>query len=221
MTLTRSGRASVDMDYHYTPLDHSARELRLVKLLPGDEGIHIAMQIFPLVEAPSFDALSYVWGRPESSVLVQCESATIRVAHNLGAFLEALQRKTNTNYLWVDAISIDQMSISERRYLVSLMPRIYRAAARTLIWTGCEDYGFLNRFIDSTLLIGDFSRVAAEILTVTDIFHSNRKITQQDLRNFHELANKLSCDTQWDTCDTQWGVSTFLERKYFKRHVQF
>jgi hypothetical protein len=211
----------MDTSYRYKPLDEPALDIRLVKLLPGDEGIHIAIETFSLVEAPQFDGLSYVWGGPGSQVVVQCESATIRVRHNLGAFLKALQRSHNANYLWVDAISVNQEDSGEKGYAVALMPQIYRAAARTLIWTGYEDHGFLNRFIDSTLLMGDFSRVAAEMLTATDIFHSGRKITSQDLRNFQEAAKELSGGTQWDICDAQWGVSTFLKQTYFKRHVQF
>jgi hypothetical protein len=192
----------MDTSYRYKPLDKPALDIRLVKLLPGDEGIHIAIETFHLVKAPPFDALSYVWGDRDSPVLVQCQSATIRVRHNLGAFLKALQRSHNANYLWVDVVSVNQEDSGEREHAVALMPQIYRAAARTLIWTGHEDHGFLIRFIDSTLLIGDFSRVAAEMLTATDIFHSGRKITSQDLRNFQEAAKELSGGgTQWDICD--------------------
>jgi hypothetical protein len=211
----------MDTSYRYKPLDKSALDIRLVKLLPGDEGIHIAIEAFSLVEAPPFNALSYMWGDSDNLEIVRCESATIRVTHNLGAFLKALQRSHNANYLWVDAISINHEDNSERSYAIALMPQIYRAAARTLIWTGREDHGLLNRFIASTILVGDFSRVAAEMLTATDVFHSGRKITSQDLRNFQEAAKELSGGTQWDICDAQWGVSIFLKQRYFRRHVQF
>jgi hypothetical protein len=207
----------MDMDYQYKPLDLPALEIRLVKLLAGDGSIHIAVQTFPLLQAPPFDVLSYVWGSSNKEVLIYCEGARLSVIPNLGAFLEALRRSSNTNYLWVDAISIDQSNGNDRAHGFSQMPRIYRAAARTLLWTGCEDHGLLNSFINSTSLIGDFSRVAADVLTATDVFRSNRKITHQDLRNFHGLTG----GTQWDTCDRQWGVSTFLKRTYFMRHVQF
>lgn len=41
--------------------------------------------------------------------------------------------------IWIDAISIDQSSTSERASQVSIMDRIYRQAKKVLIWLGDED----------------------------------------------------------------------------------
>lgn len=61
------------------------------------------------------------------------------VRANLHGFLLSLRAMIENGepiFLWIDAICIDQLSISERNHQVQLMPLIYSKASRVIAWLG-------------------------------------------------------------------------------------
>lgn len=120
------------------------QEFRLLQVLPSlsESGLLCSrIHHFRLdaPELPSFEALSYVWGkeRPYKTILVNDALFSVRL--NLWNFLDVSRRQQANTWLFVDAICIDQTNLQERARQVQLMGEIYTSAKQVLIWLGSED----------------------------------------------------------------------------------
>jgi hypothetical protein len=89
-------------------------------------------------DAPSFSALSYVWGDPDPEQLLPaiCDGRTIGITQNLSDCLRSIRLEDTTRLLWVDAICINQQDLDERSAQVDIMGEIYASAEDVLIWLG-------------------------------------------------------------------------------------
>jgi hypothetical protein len=138
----------MDHKSHYKPLRSDISEIRIAILLPGQEPDPLVCKLhhFPLKEQIlTYEALSYVWGnlQPPSSILIQLADETqfhtLSVTSNLAAALRTLRQETQSRYLWVDAICINQADVTERSAQVTIMRSIYATASRTVIFFGEQD----------------------------------------------------------------------------------
>jgi hypothetical protein len=86
-----------------------------------------------------------------------CDGEIIEVTANCFSFIRHFQRLREhvsygtkfpqehqispevASHIWIDAICINQDSIDERTCQVRIMDRVYRQAAKVLIWLGPED----------------------------------------------------------------------------------
>ena len=151
-------------NFVYQPLDTAANEIRLIKILPRLKLGRLQCQIehFPFAQAPSYTALSYTWENPipgrmnrlVSRKLIRAIKTALRIGDNLTSALQYFRRYHPLEYMWVDAICIDQANLAERGLQILRMARIYGAAQRIIVWLGPE-YG------DSSLAL-DFIRSLAE-----------------------------------------------------------
>jgi hypothetical protein len=89
-----------------------------------------------------FSALSYVWGSIEKTKMIQLDGRLVPIGANLEAALRSIQsRRMNVDYLWVDALCINQNDEAEKSQQVHLMGRIYQAAEYVIAWLGDETWG--------------------------------------------------------------------------------
>lgn len=89
--------------------------------------------------APRYTAVSYTWGEEQPDEIIYLDGATFPVRRNLYSLLHYLGRFSRSepwDYLWVDAICINQEDISERTAQVSTMDQTYRAATCVSVWLG-------------------------------------------------------------------------------------
>src|SRR5271170_2412568 len=103
--------ASEHPSFHYQPLNHKAREFRLLKLLPYSSfEDDVCCEIFhsSLDDHPPYEALSYVWGDPSITGQIQCNGAACPVTTNLATALRYLRLRDRERIMWVDAICINQ-----------------------------------------------------------------------------------------------------------------
>jgi hypothetical protein len=131
--------------YQHQPLT-GPRSIRVLRLLPQqtDGQVRVELAEVSLDDNVEYEALSYVWGEdsrnPREQILY--EGKTLLVTENCMAALLQL-RTTDVRTLWVDAICIDQTSLSERSHQVQLMGEIYSRAQRVVVWLGegspCSD----------------------------------------------------------------------------------
>ena len=90
----------------------------------------------------SYKALSYAWGDEAASEQILLDGATSHVRPNLFAFLRTLSDPkmkallSPDDYLWIDAICIDQENVRERNHQVRLVNQIYSKARQVIIWLG-------------------------------------------------------------------------------------
>jgi hypothetical protein len=114
-------------------------------------------QTFELDTAPPFDALSYVWGKPNVTAGIEFCGALRQITTNLFAALIKLRDKRDLKWIWADALCIDQNNATEKNYQVPLMRQIYSRAERVLSWLGEADddthlaFSLIERWADAIL----------------------------------------------------------------------
>ncbi|KAF7185369.1 Heterokaryon incompatibility protein 6, OR allele [Pseudocercospora fuligena] len=145
--------------YCYRPLPQSGKYLRLFSLRSRDgKQVSGSLCTFALANAPNFHALSYTWTNPTrdhrvflvneqhpvdskgdgdfAEILVNGSSAKV-TKNLLDAFCELPQNELE--YIWIDALCINQSDLLERARQVRMMSEIYARAEQVTIWLGTED----------------------------------------------------------------------------------
>ncbi|KAK4108811.1 HET-domain-containing protein, partial [Canariomyces notabilis] len=133
-------------NFCYTPLPPDGRTIRRLSILPSADfssTIRITPQEISLDNDQLPHALSYVWGDGTDTVAIEpradSHSACFQVLHvtrNCEQALRHVRHATETRYLWVDAICIDQQNLAEKGQQVGLMAEIYRKARGVIAWLG-------------------------------------------------------------------------------------
>jgi hypothetical protein len=120
----------------------SGRTFRLLLIHPAqhhDQQLKCSCLPFAIDTAPSFEALSYVWGCHTSAIEVLCNGQPFPIQPQLANALSQLRLQQLTRIVWADAICINQDDIEERNHQVSLMGSIYPSATRVIVWLGLAD----------------------------------------------------------------------------------
>ena len=107
--------------------------IRLIELYPGNRQSPIVatFKVVELLEAPAYDAISYVWGDPSNKAFITCNGQPFSItASLLLALLRVRQNSQNSekSLVWADAICIDQTNNQERSHQVAMMGKIYQCA---------------------------------------------------------------------------------------------
>ncbi|KAL9091069.1 MAG: hypothetical protein Q9165_004996 [Trypethelium subeluteriae] len=132
--------------YEALSLGDSGNSIRLLTLEPNKESrsrvvchIHAAR----ISDKPQYEALSYCWGYETSSekILIHHNELTFEttVKNNLLSALRALRHKKTERVLWIDAISIDQNNLEEKKQQVPLMKAIFSNCTGVMAWLGESD----------------------------------------------------------------------------------
>lgn len=130
-------------EFQYSPLDKDRAQIRLLKVIGGDDDDPISCEIsrYALDDGPVYTALSYTWDTSQdSNAYILLNGIRKSVGKNLWDFLHRYRFSYKTNHdavlLWVDAVCIDQRNITERNHQVPLMRRIYTEARQVISWLG-------------------------------------------------------------------------------------
>jgi hypothetical protein len=104
-------RASIEAKsghYEYKLLDKASSDIRLFTLLPGLRSDEIEGCVFrvPLDQAPSCEALSYVWGDPQETSPMSLDGRAFLVTKNLVSAMLNLRLPLVPRTLWIDSICI-------------------------------------------------------------------------------------------------------------------
>ncbi len=138
--------------YEYQSLDIARKEVRLLKVLPANDGTErpgfVGEIIHASLETMEFTAISYAWedaalsNFPSASqcVLRLPRSQQLPLGRNLAALFSILQETLLEKLFWIDAICINQLDAAERSREVARMRDIYSAASDVLVWLGPEEH---------------------------------------------------------------------------------
>ncbi|ODM20286.1 hypothetical protein SI65_03339 [Aspergillus cristatus] len=113
-------------------------EIRVIALLPGGDSEPVKCRLIhvPIFGGLKYDALSYTWGvEPEEST-IRLNELVLPVRLNLLQALLALRRRTETRFLWIDAICINQSDVDEKTREVQRLRQVYAQASKVVIWLG-------------------------------------------------------------------------------------
>jgi hypothetical protein len=143
--------------------ERTIRLLEIVKYVPASAELYCTIKHHALDEAPSFDALSYTWGSPlyGASELderihrpnmwfrqINCDGRLCIITENLFLALCQLATSKTSNYIWVDALCIDQTDLKEKESQILLMGDIYARANKVIIWLG-DASSDVNNFVQT------------------------------------------------------------------------
>jgi hypothetical protein len=107
-------------------------------------------QLQPSIEDPVESASS-------SRERIICNGHMVSVAENLYHALLQLRQMPDIQYLWVDAICINQADLEERAQQVSVMGKIYASAEQVIVWLGQPNQDFKDFFWGVTTFLEKLS----------------------------------------------------------------
>lgn len=116
-------------------------EFRILVLLPRYEGAENALiecdiHTVSLSDVPQYEALSYVWGAPESQIPILVSGKEQKVTKNLHDALVRLRLASEKRMLWIDQLCINQWDSNEKAAQVQMMRQIYSNCSGCLLWLG-------------------------------------------------------------------------------------
>ncbi|KAF2825887.1 HET-domain-containing protein, partial [Ophiobolus disseminans] len=114
--------------------------IRLLQIIAGSfrQEIVCDLSIWPLNTAPSYIAISYTWDNPTPTLdMTVTKRRMVGRLNSQYALQQAFnQTKGRQQYLWLDAICIDQNNDREKGHQVALMGELYKRAAQVLACVG-------------------------------------------------------------------------------------
>jgi hypothetical protein len=124
----------------FTHANIRENELRLLRpISTTHERLGFQLLNFQRQYLPPYTAVSYTWGSEKPTEIIYLNGALFNVTPNLWSCLYYLslgQRHQDWDYLWADAICIDQSNDVERNAQVRRMDATYRDAACVSVWLG-------------------------------------------------------------------------------------
>lgn len=127
--------------FSHIPLSTNGHYIRLVKIHNVEENeaskLKLDLAVHQFTDNIAYSAVSYEWGNAEGAAQLQINNQIVSIRQNLHDFLKILSHSANKDeWLFVDAICIDQSNILERNAQVQRMGDIYRKARVVLVWLG-------------------------------------------------------------------------------------
>ncbi|PQE30559.1 Heterokaryon incompatibility protein [Rutstroemia sp. NJR-2017a WRK4] len=127
------------MSLQYNTLDRSKHEIRLIRFLRNNKTpMEISLSSVFMDDHPQYHCLSYVWGNPTPVYPIVADGVEILVNQNLGEALQRIEGEDDVEFLWADALCINQKNEVEKMHQVRMMDRIYGEANAVLAWLGPE-----------------------------------------------------------------------------------
>ncbi|KAI1855896.1 hypothetical protein JX265_011979 [Neoarthrinium moseri] len=127
-------------EFQYTPIDSASGQIRLIHLHNGvfrSDTIVLDLVTVNVFDpaCPNFGALSYNWGEPKFDQGIVCDGKRLNINASLHECLKRHRQDwlEKPEFLWVDAICINQQDTTELNQQVLLMGDIYRGAAIVLV----------------------------------------------------------------------------------------
>lgn len=182
----------------YQGLDASREEIRLLILYPpsNDDGrLQCTLQPVALLsggghalETPPYEALSYVWGKPDFSHPIAVNGQELNITPTLATILSSLRRDTDRT-LWVDAICIIQVNFVERAHQVTIMKEVYTYCRRVIALVGPTLGNVYRRNVHETdspedWLVVDKAQVTRAVHVMNDILAHDHRTLNSFKREF-------------------------------------
>ncbi|KAH7154564.1 heterokaryon incompatibility protein-domain-containing protein [Fusarium sp. MPI-SDFR-AT-0072] len=135
-------RAKVNLKFQYDKLPNNDF-FRIFELESGkdDEPLQGTLRTYLRKEAPRYEGLSYVWGSSVRNKHMKRNNTEFMITSSLDLALKRLILISDSLFLWIDQICINQTSLKERSRQVCIMRDIYSGAALVNAWLGPADAG--------------------------------------------------------------------------------
>lgn len=206
--------------YQGLPDTPSIRLLRILQPQSSGSSLKCTLEHYLLEDCPPFEAISYTWGIPTYNKpnlgpktalgwQINCDDMACMIPINLYDALCQISSFESTNYLWADAICINQMDPTEKASQILLMGEIYSQAKRVLVWLGKD-----------TTDVPDMADFRTKLNAAIEHFESKYgagSIREQNPLDEQFIKRLNLCSVnEW----TQWWESYFRfyqNRRWFRR----
>jgi hypothetical protein len=136
------------------PLTPLKADVLVLDLVVGSGGIIDHDVGYGIKKRIEYTALSYTWGpptQPMESLLLRSRFLSeplsddqfipIQITNNLFGALKSFRSRLGNSkeYIWIDAVSINQQDVAEKVVQIPLMLDIYRKATSVMVWLGQDD----------------------------------------------------------------------------------
>jgi hypothetical protein len=147
--------------FQFRTLDETTQQIRLLRLLPksseaATDTIACEIRLFDFAEAPPFSALSWAWGNSfgieenirinNASFKVTNQSLIDALRHLRRYFTHPTSPAAAPDWIWIDALCINQANILEKNNQVGLVVFIYERARNVISWLGSGDPAITSAF---------------------------------------------------------------------------
>lgn len=185
--------------------------IRLLRVLTPSsrprEATLCELRVFSLKHAPRYSALSYCRQPGDGNVSIDVRGSvegSFLISHDLRNATRAAHHHRRSDWLWIDAICINQSSNAEKNDQVRRMRAIYEMAYAGFIWLGTTVARRQGGF-QSCKLDRDSSRIETEQGTIVEVPDDN---VYQWLDEFAALEVNMAWmeekDKAWEKVDTVW-----------------
>jgi hypothetical protein len=155
---------SVPEPYVYDTLDSNSKEIRVLEVAPGagDDMVKCTLKHVSLLSDSrlAYETISYCWGPSKDPVVINLNGCLVPVSATSEAAVRRMRLIDQSRVLWIDAICINQSSLSERNEQVALMSDVYSIATQNLVYLGKDDAGIAEQALESVQLIVSEMRAA-------------------------------------------------------------
>ncbi|CAK1365563.1 unnamed protein product [Cercospora beticola] len=156
----------------YEPLHAERKQIRLLTILRGDFGDEVwcTLHIGSLLDACSYETISYAWGDPKHRSSILVNSSSVDVPYSSMAAVRRMRLPDLDRVVWIDSICINQRDNLEKNAQVALMSSIYSNGIHNLVFLG-----------------GDQDDIATEVQSVID----SEALQEQWSKCFNESWDSL------------------------------
>ncbi|KAJ0148875.1 Uncharacterized protein HZ326_8520 [Fusarium oxysporum f. sp. albedinis] len=195
-TLSDKESMTINGNFPYEVLrGHQSFRLLEIENGPAHSIISCTLKPYSLATAPSYQALSYVWGPAltANSKSIQCNGHNFFVTDNLYEALHRLRAISDCRLIWIDQICINQHDLQERSQQVSVMRDIYSQAELVNAWLGVTDSPESARVVDmiSTMAAGSWPRTMRIDQPLDDEELQSLGLPPQNSPTYMALSNML------------------------------
>jgi hypothetical protein len=183
--------------------------------------VECCLKVVSLASAPSYEALSYRWGKRDDRYL-RCGGKSLSIRRNLEDVLKRLRNTHTQRVIWTDAICINQENPKEKEGQLKLMREIYSKAARVLIWLGEDMEGKAEQAFGR---IESIASLKEDIPLPTDSWWNPvaafyRCAWFSRLWVFQEIAMATSATVFWGSSSIDWATVGHASTHIRSRHYQ-
>ncbi|KAH6866350.1 heterokaryon incompatibility protein-domain-containing protein [Alternaria rosae] len=194
----------------YEALPLSQGEIRVLEVAPAsfDEPVECTMKRVSLVDdpVPAYETISYCWGAPRDPSAIKLNGRQIHVPANSEAAVRRMRLSDRPRVLWIDAICIDQSSVTERSAQVTFMTTVYSAAEHNLIYLGEDDDDMAESAVKALEDVMDDMRVPTAEFTLLHETVSN-----------HKTGTQLSSNEPFSASVDLKALEALLSHHWFRR----
>ncbi|CAK1360357.1 hypothetical protein CB0940_06415 [Cercospora beticola] len=181
----------------YKKLDQRKNQIRIAVLTPEDpssrdQPIHLTLETVNLGNDPEYEALSYQWGDPKITTEIFLNGVSWQITKNLHSALKAFRSSSAGGdrlpvRLWIDAVCINQLDLSEKTWQIPLMFKIYSQARNVRSWLDPRDFESKERTDPAFRLLKEYSLGVIDVEPPAQGLHPDR--AKAILESFGVLAD--------------------------------